>query len=204
MSVARALFIFLMLVISSFAAVVEAGDWASIDNAWNASDAAAARCAEPGTQAVYACSGSVVKAVLADATAVFYKPDGKVVTCPAVAAAKMGAECVQMLIPNYCTSQVSCEPAGTAIANATASTTNSSSAQGAQGAVNATNASAAMPQAQAAPAMSGHDVRTEMVIPAPAPAASDFSMDGLAAVVFLLGAVSVGVLFAMFKNSISE
>ncbi len=195
MSVARAAFIFLMLVISSFAAVVEAGDWASADNAWNASDVAAARCSEPGTLAVYACSGSVVKAVLADATSVFYKPDGKVVTCPAVAPTKMGAECVQMLIPNYCAEQVSCEPAGTAIANAT----NSSSAQGA---VNATDAYPA--QAQAAPATPGPEVRTEMVIPAPAPAASEFSMDGLAAVVFLLGAVSVGVLFAMFKNSISE
>jgi hypothetical protein len=46
--------------------------------------------------------------------------------------------------------------------------------------------------------------KNEVIIPPAAPNNFDFSMDNLALLVLLLGAVSVGVLFTMFKNSISE
>jgi hypothetical protein len=200
---ARGGLILLLLLSASFAAVVEAGNWAPTESASsNASASAVARCG-PDVQAVYLCSGDVVKAVSSDGST-FYKTDGSTVSCPNAAPTQIGAECVQLLMPNYCPTPVPCgtvqnqsapvSAPGTAAANATGG--NAQNASAAPSAVLATEKPPATPIITAK--------TQDIVIPAAAPSAADYSMDNLALVVLLLGAVSVGVLFTMFKNSISE
>ncbi len=190
--------IILMLLCSSFAAVVEVGDWTTEAVGWNVDDAAAARCGQAGVQAVYICSGDVVKAISPDGST-FYKPEGKTVSCPNVAPSQMGAECMQMLTPNYCPVQADC--ASKTTETPSGNVTNSS------GKTQVTNISsppapASTPVKASAKPMA--EDKANIVIPAAAPSSFEFSMDSLAIVVLLLGAVSVGVLFTMFKNSISE
>lgn len=186
---AKESFILILLLASSFAAdtLILTGQ----ENTTQfAIDTSAARCAD--SAAVYACSGNVVKAVSADGTIAFYKPDGKVVKCPKGTPSQMGAECMYMLTPNFCKAEVACETPARPAANA--------SGQG-----NASGAAPFPPPAQAPVKAAAKPAPKEnVVIPAPVPAAADFSLDGLALVVLALGAVSVGVLFTMFKNSISE
>lgn len=181
--------LFIMLLASSFAAdtIILIGQ----ENTTQfATDTSAARCAD--SAAVYVCSGNVVKAVSADGAVAFYKPDGKVVKCPKAAPSQMGAECMYMLTPNYCKTEVTCDKPVQAAANSTD-----------QGRV--TDVASSPPPAQApVKAVAKPAAKENVVIPTPVPAAADFSLDGLAFVVLALGAISVGVLFTMFKNSISE
>ena len=62
-------------------------------------------CAKEGVAAVYICLGNVVDVVWKDESkgSTFYKPDGNVVNCPPVAPTDMGAECMQLMMPNFCT-----------------------------------------------------------------------------------------------------
>lgn len=191
---ARGGLLFLMLLTASFAAVIEAGDWNATQTSWNASDVAAAKCG-PGVQSVYTCSGDAVKVVSSDGST-FYKADGGTVSCPNAAASQIGAECVQLLMANHCPTEVKCEtPVAqnqTAPVNKTENV--SMGSETAPVVVPVTVAGAPKDVAK----------KDEVVIPTAAPNSFDFSMDNLALVVLLLGAVSVGVLFTMFKNSISE
>jgi len=187
--------ILLMLLSASFAAVVEAGNWTSTGS--NATDAAA-KCAPDVS--VYACTGDVVKVVSSDGST-FYKPDGRTVSCPNGAASQMGAECVQLLMPNYCPTSVTCE--NTAKQNQSAPASSIASNQSAPVSVS-TGQQATATGAAKPPATQKETAKGDVVIPAAAPSAVDTSMDNLALVVLLLGALSVGVLFTMFKNSISE
>ncbi len=189
---ARGGLLFLMLLAASFAAVIEAGDWNATQTSWNASDAAAAKCG-PGVQ-VYVCSGDAVKVVSSDAST-FYKPDGSIVSCPNAAASQIGAECVQLLMPNRCSTEVKCETPVPQNQTTPVNKTENVSVGSATAPVVAPVKAASTP----------NDVsKKDIVIPAAAPSNADFSLDNLALVVLLLGAVSVGVLFTMFKNSISE
>jgi hypothetical protein len=191
---AKESFILLLLLASSFAAetVILTGQE---NTSQFAIDTSAAKCAEGGVAAVYTCSGNAVKAVLQDGGSVFYKPDGRVVSCPDVAPSQMGAECMYLLTPNYCTKQVEC---GASAENSKADVNISEQGKPAVAVLPPQPVQADV-KATAKPA-----AKDDMVIPAPAPSVADFSLDGLALVVLLLGAVSVGVLFSMFKNSISE
>lgn len=97
----------LVLVLSlSFAVVVESGD-AGKEFAKNTT---IKMCSEPDTAAVYLCNGNVVRVVSSTpgAGSTFYKPDGRVVKCPEVAAPAMGAECLQLMMPNYCPQKEEC------------------------------------------------------------------------------------------------
>ncbi|MDD5340037.1 MAG: hypothetical protein PHV13_02190 [Candidatus ainarchaeum sp.] len=187
--------ILFMLLCSSFAAILESGD----SGVQFAADVSAAKCAEAGVQAVYLCSGNVVRVVSADGSA-FYKPEGKIVRCANVAPSQMGAECMQMMTPNYCPVKADC-----GVSNATATfpgnTTNASTAQVRD--LSSPSVPAVTPVKASAKPLA-ESKKTDIVIPAAAPSSFEFSMDSLAIVVLLLGAVSVGVLFTMFKNSISE
>lgn len=90
----------ILLLSLSFAAIVQSGDAGK----QFANDTATAKCGGPNVAAVYICNGNVVRVVssLPGAGSTFYKPDGKVVTCPVVAPTMMGAECVQLMLPNFC------------------------------------------------------------------------------------------------------
>jgi hypothetical protein len=179
-----------MLLASSFATLIESGD----AGAQFAADTTKARCAEPGIS-VYSCLGNVVKTVSASG-ATFYKPEGKVVSCPNAAPSQIGAECMQMLTPNYCTVQIDCNKLTVPVNNSTVNSTISTK--------NTSNSTSIVPVKTSTKPKAENKVASEIAIPPAAPASFEFSMDGLALVVMLLGAVSVGVLFTMFKNSISE
>jgi hypothetical protein len=97
----------LLLVLTiSFAAVIESGD----NGAAFVDSTSAAKCQEKDVQAVYQCLGNVVRVVssVPGEGSTFYKPDGKEIRCPVVPPTDMGAECLQMMTPNYCPVQAEC------------------------------------------------------------------------------------------------
>ncbi|MFH0738204.1 MAG: hypothetical protein V1827_06175 [Candidatus Micrarchaeota archaeon] len=89
-----------------FAAVIESGDAGE----QFVNDTSEAKCKEQNVQAVYQCLGNVVRVVssVPGEGSTFYKPEGKVIGCPVVAPTDMGAECLQMMTPNYCPVQAEC------------------------------------------------------------------------------------------------
>ena len=97
--------LFLMVAVSS-AAILQSGD----GGVQFAKDTSAEKCTEPNVEAVYICNGNVVRVVssLLGGGSTFYKPDGRVVECPVVAPTNMGAECMQMMVPNYCPDEEVC------------------------------------------------------------------------------------------------
>lgn len=95
------LFMVLLVVSSSVsAAILTSGD---AGEEW-AINISAEKCSEQRVDSVYICLGNVVKVVSTEtgAGSTFYKPDGKIVSCPIVAAPQLGAECIQLTMPNYC------------------------------------------------------------------------------------------------------
>lgn len=95
------LFTILLLVSSSvYAVILTSGD---SGEDW-ARELAVEKCKEQNVGAVYICLGNVVKVVSTEvgAGSTFYKPEGKIVSCPVVAAPELGAECIQLTMPNYC------------------------------------------------------------------------------------------------------
>lgn len=62
-------------------------------------------CAREDVAAVYICLGNVVDVVWKDESkgSTFYEPDGNVVECPPAEPTDMGAECMQLMMPNFCT-----------------------------------------------------------------------------------------------------
>jgi hypothetical protein len=98
--------ILLALSAVSNAEIITSGD----AGATFATDMSVRLCGEAGVQAVYVCSGNVIQAVssIPGEGSTFYKPDGRVIRCPVVAPADMGAECVQLRSPNICGNQSVC------------------------------------------------------------------------------------------------
>ncbi len=68
------------------------------------------KCREEGVSSVYICNGNVVKVIHSAESegSTFYKPEGKVIDCPLVPPSEMGAECIQMTMPNFCPSDSIC------------------------------------------------------------------------------------------------
>lgn len=100
-------FMFVILLSSTaFAAIITSGD---AGKGW-AEELAQEKCGGENVGAVYLCLGNVVKVVstVPGAGSTFYEPDGNVAHCPLVAPSEMGAECVQMTMPNYCPGEVVC------------------------------------------------------------------------------------------------
>ncbi|MBI5228450.1 hypothetical protein HY988_07705 [Candidatus Micrarchaeota archaeon] len=99
---------FLLIISASFAQIIETqpGD----NGKQFASDTSAAKCKDTNAKAVYVCYGNVVKVVWKDSAqgSTFYKPDGQVVNCPPGTPAQMGAQCLQMMTPNYCPGSSQC------------------------------------------------------------------------------------------------
>lgn len=90
-----------------YAAIWESGDAGKAF----ATDVSVEKCSEPDTFGVYICSGNVVKVISMkpDEPPTFFKPDGRVLTCEGEPT-DMGAECVQLLHPNFCPTESVCAP----------------------------------------------------------------------------------------------
>ena len=82
------------------ATIIESGD----AGASFATNTSLAKCNEANVAAVYVCTGNVVQAVssLPGAGSTFYRPDGRVISCPVVAPSQRSGECVQLTSPNIC------------------------------------------------------------------------------------------------------
>lgn len=96
----------LLFMLVMLAGVMQAVLWTSGDagEAWS-KEKATEMCARSDVAGVYICLGNVVDVVWKDTSkgSTFYEPEGNVVNCPPVAPTDMGAECMQLMMPNYCT-----------------------------------------------------------------------------------------------------
>jgi hypothetical protein len=206
----------LLMLSASFAAIIESGD----NGAAFVDETAAAKCQEPDVQAVYKCLGNVVRVVssVPGEGSTFYKPDGRVVSCPVVAPKDMGlagGECMTLMVPNYCPTQAECGAAPVPQVfpgqNDTAEQTGDSDyyiieGQGASG--NTTEAAPASPaETKPAPKKSTVPMNNELEIPSGSVGSAgnlDKPLGYLVYIVLLLGVGSVGVLFFLFKNSMAD
>jgi hypothetical protein len=102
---------FLSIIIFSavgFAVIIESGDGGTAF----AASLSVEKCKERNVSAVYVCTGNVVRvdSAVAGEGSIYYKPDGRVVYCPDVSAAEMGAECAQYAMhPNTCSKNNVCD-----------------------------------------------------------------------------------------------
>lgn len=163
--------------------------------------------------AVYSCLGNVVKAVspTAGEGSTFYKPDGKVIRCPVVPPSEMGAECLQLMMPNYCPEQAECGDAPVQIFPGQNDTPEQTGDVGYYVEDSAPQEPIVEPEPYVPepakqkplkpPAIEGGNTEA---LPGASPAPYEFALDNLAIVVLFLGVASVGVLFLLFKNSLQE
>lgn len=88
------------------AAIIESGDAGERFAAEKADE----MCKEPGVESVHICLGNTVRVVWSDESrgVTFYEPEGNIRDCPPVAPAQMGAECMQLMHPNYCPEESVC------------------------------------------------------------------------------------------------
>jgi len=208
----RGLFIVLLLLSASFAGLVlESGDGGT----QFASDTSQAKCQEENVQAVYLCLGNVVRVVssVPGEGSTFYKPDGKVVQCPVVSAPQMGAECLQMMMPNYCPTQAEC---GSAPVPQVFPGQNGSAEETGNTEYYVNESTAVTPPADELPPseppkpvekpptrLNPEQTTNEGEAPAPVPGVFENFPDYLPIVLLALGVVSVTVLFLMFKSSLN-
>ncbi|MEW6748561.1 MAG: hypothetical protein AB1295_02555 [Candidatus Micrarchaeota archaeon] len=172
-------------------------------------------CGQANVQAVYKCLGNVVRVVssVPGEGSTFYKPEGKVVSCPVVEPTDMGAECLQMMTPNYCPFQAECgySPAVPQVfpgQNDTPEQTGDIDAyivegEGADGTV---EPEPIVPEPEPyVPRTRDSDDSNEIEVPANTAASGVDGMFGyLFYVVLLLGLGAIGVLFMLFKNTLAE
>lgn len=204
----RGIFILLIMLSVSFAYVVESGDGGKEF----AEQTAAAKCGEENVQAVYLCTGNVVRVVssLSGVGSTFYKPDGKVVHCPVVPPSDLGAECLQLMMPNYCQIEAECgeSPAPQVFPgqNDTPEQTGDLDYYIVDGAaLDEVEEEIVVPAKPEPPRTSSvGDNENEADISMASPSGINSALDHLVAVLLLLGMVSVGVLFMMFKSSLQE
>lgn len=207
------LFIFTLSV--SFAAVIEVGD--GVVESGDAGDqfvnvTAEDMCNGENVQAVYKCLGNVVRVVstVPGEGSTFYKPEGKVIRCPVVEPSDMGAECLQMMTPNYCPTQAECgaSPAPEVFPgqNDTPEQTGDIDYYIVEG--EAASETIEEPEVEPEPYVPRQrevNASNEMEIPAASAASGVDEMFGyLFYIVLLLGVGSIGVLFMLFKNTLAE
>ncbi len=196
----------------SFADIISSGD----SGAQFVNDTAAAQCRQPDVQAVYKCLGNIVRVVstVPGGGSTFYKPDGRVIHCPVVPPSQMGAECLSLMGPNYCPEQAECgespAPAVFPGQNNTPEQTGDASAyivpgKAASDPQNETSLAPA-PAPQPLPTAKTSVIKpNSLEAPDSAPKTNlDSPLGYLVYIVIALGIGSVGLLFFLFKNSISE
>lgn len=208
-----ALLAVLLLVAPGFAAIIESGD----NGEQFATDTANAQCNGENVQAVYHCLGNIVRVVssLEGEGSTFYKPDGRVIRCPVVPPSEMGAECLQMMTPNYCPTEAEC---GNAPVPQVFPGQNDTPEQTGDTDYYINGGEAATPEeepiaAEVAPEPAPKPTTTantpklenrEESIPAATENKVDNLLSDLTIVILVLGVVSVAVLFMLFKKSINE
>ncbi|MBI5046228.1 hypothetical protein HZC07_00665 [Candidatus Micrarchaeota archaeon] len=142
-------------------------------------------------QSVYLCSGNVVKAIYVPANgSTFYKPDGAIVQCPDSAPTNMGAECVQLSLPNFC-SELVC--------GASADGTFPGQKNSTQNATNET-----IPVIKNYTREQPEVVQNKTNVPVPQAAPFEFLTDNIALLLVILAIVALWVLFGMFRKSLDE
>lgn len=208
-----ALLAVLLLVTSSFAAIIESGD----NGEQFALDTAQAKCNEENVQAVYHCLGNIVRVVssVEGEGSTFYKPDGRVVHCPIVRPSEMGAECLQMMTPNYCPAEAEC---GNAPVPQVFPGQNDTPEQTGDKDYYIIDGDEVVPEDEAGPEVIEEPEpqppknekppelaeNNEEEIPAATENKVDNLLSDLTLVIVVLGVVSVAVLFMLFKKSINE
>ncbi len=203
--------LFILLALSmSFAYVIESGDGGKEF----ANKTTTEKCKEDNVQAVYTCLGNVVRVVssLPGEGSTFYKPDGKVVNCPVVAPSEMGAECLQLMTPNYCPIEAECGrspvPQVFPGQNDTPEQTGDEDyyiIDGEAASDDVEEISVPEPPKTEPPKPSSvKDNENQEDIPAESPTGIDSALGNLVLVLLLLGVASVGVLFMLFRNSLHE
>lgn len=207
----------LLLVIFSissiaFSAIVESGD----NGKQFAADTSTMKCQEMQTKAVYICKGNVVKVVAQDGLNTFYKPDGRVITCrDGASPAQMGAECVQLLMPNICPTQSVCgastsTPFPGANTSSTTINTNGTVVTTTPDPVEITTPQTQQPETNnqstnQQPTQNNEEQNTNEDIVTTYPTRSlDAAPDNLTFIIIGLGLASLVVLFFMFRKTLSE
>jgi hypothetical protein len=208
-------YLVLLLFISlSFAAVIQSGD----AGAKFVEDTSAAKCQEPNVQAVYKCSGNVVRVVstISGQGSTFYKPDGRIIRCPVVSPTQMGAECLQMMTPNYCPTQAKC---GNSSAPTVFPGQNDTPEQVGDAdyyivpgqAANDTNKTTSVQLPQLPPVKKPNTTNYTTVssdnafeIPIVAKNNLDSPLGYILYIIVFLGICAIGVLFMLFKSSLAE
>ncbi len=203
----------LLLVTPGFAAIIESGD----NGVQFAIDTADAQCNEENVQAVYHCLGNIVRVVssIEGEGSTFYKPDGRVIHCPIAPPSEMGAECLQMMTPNYCPTEAEC---GNATVPQVFPGQNDTPEQTGDDDYYIIEGEEVVPQEEepvpeVVPEPDPQPVKTEKPpklenkeeeIPAATENKVDNLLSDLTWVILILGVVSVAVLFMLFKKSINE
>jgi len=206
----------LLLFTTSFAAIIESGD----NGAQFAEDTAAAYCHAENVQAVYHCFGNVIRVVstVEGEGSTFYKPSGVVVHCPVVAPTDMGAECLQMMTPNYCPTEAECGDAPVPQVfpgqNDTPEQTGDEDYYIVDGEAASDNVTEEIieepviieePEESYVPEKEPPELaNNEEVIPAATENKVDNLLGDLAIVILILGVLAVVILFMLFKKSINE
>ncbi len=208
-----ALLTMLLLVAPGFAAIIESGD----NGEQFAIDTAIAKCNEENVQAVYHCLGNIVRVVssIEGEGSTFYKPDGRVIHCPIVPPSEMGAECLQMMTPNYCPTEAEC---GSAPVPQVFPGQNDTPEQTGDDDYYIIDGEEVVPQDESPPEVVPEPEPTpqpaktekpklennEEEIPAATENKVDNLLGDLSLVIIALGVISVVVLFMLFKKSINE
>ncbi len=198
---------------ASFAAIIQSGD----NGGEFVEKTAQAQCGAQDVQAVYKCLGNVVRVVssVPGEGSTFYKPEGKAVYCPVVAPSEMGAECLQMMTPNFCPIQAECglSPAPEIFPgqNDTPEQTGDEDAYIVPGQAASDNVQDDAAEAEPEPEKpAAPPKRTTIIkdneVEAAGPVQNDVDapFGYLVLVVLLLGIGAVGVLFLLFRNSLAE
>lgn len=163
-------------------------------------------CSQPGVDAVYVCLGNTVKVIWQEEGrgCTFYEPEGNVVECPLVAPTEMGAECVQLMHPNYCPEVSVCGetppqefPGGVEYQDEVE--------EPGEEPEEAIAPPVGDSEEEQAPAEVEEPVREEPAGPtAEAKETSETAMDNLVGIVLLLGVATIVVLYLMFKRLVRQ
>lgn len=173
-----------------------------------ANETAELMCQDENAKAVYACLGNVVKVVSQNESegSTFYESDGNVVYCPDVAPTDMGAECLQMLMPNYCPEEAVCGYSAPEVFPGQAENVSLAEEPVVGEAVevgeSVPQTNTVIPVSETKAVYLPDDDTIDAPVATPAP--YEFAMSNLSLVILFLGLSSVGVLFMLFKKSINE
>ncbi|MBI5223829.1 hypothetical protein HY990_05400 [Candidatus Micrarchaeota archaeon] len=211
MSIIRNVLLILALFTLSFAVVIESGDGGKQFS----QETSVAKCREAQVKAVYICLGNVVKVVSSQPGegSTFYKPDGRTVKCPDVAPTSMGAECLQMMTPNYCPEETKCgvAPAPQVFPGQNNTIENKPIINN-QTLNQSESINQSPPVVTPAPTTNNQQSsnsnsetgQNEVNITTPKAKTIDSTTDNLILVVAGLGVVSIVVLFLLFRKTLSE